>query len=187
MDVVTACTRAARAGAAAYGYPGSLRLPGKDAVVLSLLTDATTIETRTVMAAYEAGWDAADVATTTTGEVPPLTERVLIGQDAADRFLSPPCQEVSMARPRTLPTVVEHWDGPVLTGHVEAVASCSACIANGLTGCATPRPAATPGPGANRPCADCGTNVTHEATGTWRAPFYSPCPTTGATDHRPTL
>lgn len=34
------------------------------------------------------------------------------------------------------PTVPE--TGGTDTGHIEAVASCSACIANGLTGCATP-------------------------------------------------
>ena len=71
--------------------------------------------------------------------------------------LSPPCQEVSHASRRDHwcrecashqcehahasypdpPTVPEAGHGlPTLTGHVDAVASCSRCIANGLTGCA---------------------------------------------------
>lgn len=43
-----------------------------------------------------------------------------------------------MIRTDALPTVIEAGhDLPTLSGHVEAVVSCSACIANGLTGCAT--------------------------------------------------
>lgn len=41
-----------------------------------------------------------------------------------------------------------------------------------------------PGAGANRPCADCGTTVTLEATGHYRAPWYVPCAVTGAVMHR---
>lgn len=42
---------------------------------------------------------------------------------------------------REKPTVIEPGHGlPTITGHLDAVVSCSACIANGLTGCATPRP-----------------------------------------------
>ena len=98
-------TAAHRIGAAAYGYPNSVRAPGADASLLRLIGDVPVGQPRTItlMECYGRGWDAcADVtalAALGDGTVPGLTlaHRLQIGQDAADRFLSPPCQDVSAA------------------------------------------------------------------------------------------
>lgn len=80
----------------------------------------------------EATLDLARVVTALAREVERLGHRVPETLEAASEQVA-----ARLRAEQEPPTVVEQYDGPTVTGHVEAVASCPDCIRNGMTGCAS--------------------------------------------------
>ena len=75
-------SKARRIGAAASGYPRSVRAPGVDASLLRLIGDVPVGQPRTIelMTAWMAGWDAVHAVAETTGVMPRLAERIRIAE-----------------------------------------------------------------------------------------------------------